>query len=193
MLLIRNIESRRIDVKRVRVFHDELAHAQQSRLRTRFVAELRLNLIPNLRQLLVAAQFLARDVGHDLFVGHAETEIRAFAILEAKHVLAHHAPAPACLPNLSRIQCRQIKFLADLVHFFADDAHDLLGRAIAQEEEGIDSGAELTNVSGADEEFVACDFGVCGSLAESRDEELRPTMHEFGFQSSRKFERESFL
>ena len=41
-------------------------------LRTRLVAKLGLNLVPDLRKLLVAAQFLAGDIGHDLFVGHAQ-------------------------------------------------------------------------------------------------------------------------
>ncbi len=37
--------------------HDELPHAKQARFRTRLIAEFRLNLIPDLGQVLVAAQF----------------------------------------------------------------------------------------------------------------------------------------
>ena len=99
VLEVGNVEPRGINVERVRVLHDELAHPQQARLGTRLVAELGLNLIPDLRQLLVAAQLLARDVGHDFFVGHAQTKVGALAILEAKHVLAHHRPAPALFGN----------------------------------------------------------------------------------------------
>jgi hypothetical protein len=39
--------------------------------------------------------------------------------------------------------------------------------------------AELANIPGAEQEFVACDLGVGRSLAEGGNEELRPTMHEF--------------
>ena len=83
--------------------------------------------------MLIAAQLLARDVGHDLFMREAQTQIGALAVLEAKHVVAHHRPAAAGLPNLARIQRRQIELLANLVHLFADNAHDLLRRAIAHE------------------------------------------------------------
>ena len=55
------VEPRRVDVEGIAVLHDELAHAQQSRLGPRLVAKLGLDLVPDLRQLLVAAQFAARD------------------------------------------------------------------------------------------------------------------------------------
>src|SRR5208282_5786857 len=119
----------------------------------------------------------------DFFVGHAQTEVGALAILEAKHVFAHHSPAPALLPEIAWMQRGQVELLADLVHLLADDAHDLLGRTIAHEQKRIDPGAQLTDVSSADQQFVACDFGVSRSLAKSRDEELRPAVHGYGFQS----------
>ena len=81
MLLVGNVEPGRIDVERIRVLHDELPHAQQAGPRPRLVAELGLNLVPDLGKLLVAAQFLARDVGHDFLVGHAQRQLGAFAIL----------------------------------------------------------------------------------------------------------------
>ena len=84
MLGVGSVESGSIDVERVRILHDELPHPQQPRLGTRLVAKLSLNLIPDLRQLLVAAQLLARDIGHDFFVGKAQAKIGALAVLEAK-------------------------------------------------------------------------------------------------------------
>src|SRR5208283_5216329 len=169
--------------ERIRVFHDELTHPQQARLGARLVAELGLNLIPDLRQLLLAAQLLARDVGHDFFMSHAQTKIGALAILEAKHVFAHRRPASARLPNFARIQRRQVEFLADLVHLLADDAHDLLGGAVAQEQKRVDAGAQLTDVSSADQQLVASDFGISRSLAKSRNKKLRPAVHDYVFQA----------
>ena len=45
--------------------------AQQARLGARFVAKLLLDLIPDLRQLLVRPQLAAGNVCHFLFVGHS--------------------------------------------------------------------------------------------------------------------------
>ena len=81
------------------------------------------------------------------------------------------------------MQRGQVELLPDLVHFLADDAHDPLGRAIAEEQEGVDASAQLTDVSSADEQLVTCDFGIGRSLAKSGDEELRPAVHDYGFQS----------
>src|SRR2546423_1227996 len=49
-----------INVERVSVLHDEGAQAHQARLWPRLVAKLDLNLIPNLRQLLVRTDFITR-------------------------------------------------------------------------------------------------------------------------------------
>ena len=171
------VEARLVDVKGVAVLHDELAHAQQARLGPRLVAELGLNLVPDLRQLLVAAQFAARDRGHDLFVRHAQAQVRALAVFQAEHVFAHGRPAAALLPRLARHNPRQVELLRDLVHLVAHNGDDLVQRALAQEEVVIDSGAELADVAGAEKKLVAGHFGVCRSLAQCRNKELRPTMH----------------
>ena len=91
-----------------------------------FVAKLGLDLIPDLRQLLVTAQFFARDVGHDFFMSHAEAQVGALAVFEPEHVVAHDRPAAAGLPHLTRMQRGQKEFLPDLVHLLADDGHDLV-------------------------------------------------------------------
>ena len=84
----------------------ELADAQQAGLGAGLVAELGLDLVPDLGQLLVAAQLVAGDGGHDLFVGHAEAELGALAVLEAEHVVAHAGPAAGLLPDLARVAGR---------------------------------------------------------------------------------------
>jgi len=64
------------------------------------------------------------------------------------------------------------ELLTDAVHLFAHDGGDLVDGAVAEWQVAIDSGAELADVTGAEEELVAGDFGVCGCFAEGRDEEL---------------------
>jgi hypothetical protein len=72
MLLIAGVQPGGVEIERVSVFHQELAHPQQARLRPRLIAKLGLDLIPDLRQLFVAAQLLARNLRHHFFVGHAQ-------------------------------------------------------------------------------------------------------------------------
>jgi hypothetical protein len=166
------VEAGFVDVEGVSVLHGELADAQQAGFGAGLVAELGLDLVPDLRKLLVAAQLAARDGGHDLFVGHAEAEIGALAVLEAKHGVAHDGPAAGLLPRLARQEGGEKELLADGVHLFADDGDDLVERSLAEEEVVIDARAELADVAGAKEELVAGHFGVCRGLAKSGDEEL---------------------
>ena len=101
MLVVREVKAGLVDVEGVGVLHDELADAQEAGPGARFVAELGLDLVPDLRELFVAAELVAGDGGHDLFVGHAEAEVCAFAVLEAEHVVAHDDPAAGLLPQLA--------------------------------------------------------------------------------------------
>ena len=179
------VQSRFVDVEGVAVLHEELAYAQQAGFRAGLVAELGLDLIPDLRQLLVGTQLVARDGGHDLFVSHAEGELGAFAIGEAKHVLAHAGPASGLFPKLARVQRGEQELLRDGVHFFADDGDDLVDRTLAEEEIRVDAGAELAHIAGAQKQLVACDFGVGGRFTECGNEKFRPAVHAcLGFRSS---------
>ena len=59
MLLIGSIQAGLIDIEGIRILHQKLPHAQQPRFRTRLISELGLDLIPDLRKLLVAPNFAA--------------------------------------------------------------------------------------------------------------------------------------
>jgi hypothetical protein len=76
------------------------------------------------------------------------------------------------LPRLAGQKGREKELLADGVHLFTNDGDDLVERPLAEEEVVIDASAELADVTGAKEEFVAGHFGVCRGLAKSGDEEL---------------------
>ena len=68
----------------------------------------------------------------------------AFAILEAKHLVADRVPASRFLPEFGRMQRRQIKLLAaDAVHLFAQNLHDLQSDALAQRQIRIDSRGQV--------------------------------------------------
>src|SRR5215831_1632310 len=97
VLLVRDIEPRGMEIEGIRVLHDELPHPKKSAFRTGLVAELGLNLIPDLRQLLVAAQ-LVRDRSHDFLVSHGQAEVAASAVAQPEQIIAHGGPASGLLP-----------------------------------------------------------------------------------------------
>ena len=70
------------------------------------------------------------------------------------------------------MQGRQVEFLADFVHFFADNGDDLVKRALAEEQIGVNAGRQLADVTRPHQEFMACDFGVGRGLAKGGDKEL---------------------
>ncbi len=114
MLFVSRIKTGRVDIEGVGIFHDELPHAQQSGLGTRLIAKLGLYLIPDLRQLLIAAQLTARNRGHYFFVRHAQTEIAVEAVFEAEHVRSHHVPAAGSSiswPPIASISSRTIAMI----------------------------------------------------------------------------------
>jgi hypothetical protein len=81
------------------------------------------------------------------------------------------------LPELARVERGQQELLADLVHLLAHDGDDLVQRALAEKEIVVNARAQLADIAGAEQEFVAGDLGVRRSLAEGRNKEFRPTMH----------------
>ena len=139
----------------VGVLHDELAHAQQARLRPRLVAELALELEPDLGELLVGPH-LAREVGEDLFVGHTQAHVGAAPVLQAEQLVAHGVPATAALPQFRRMQARQLELLrADLLQLVADDARDLAAHPLTERQQRVAAGHQLTDQARAHEQLVA--------------------------------------
>src|SRR5438270_5921706 len=124
VLLIRNLQPISVDVEGIGVLHKELAHPQQACFWPRLVTKFGLNLVPDLRQLLVAAQFFAGNLGHDLFRCHAETKVGSFTVLEAEKIVTHQGPSATGLPNLARLQRRKMELLSDLVHLLAYYGND---------------------------------------------------------------------
>src|SRR5450756_2741941 len=89
-----DVYKRQADVEAVRILHDELAGAQHAALGPRLVTLLGLDVVPELRQLLVAVHLARGQPGDDLFVGHGQGHIGALAVLEAEELAADGVPAP---------------------------------------------------------------------------------------------------
>ena len=69
-------------MKRVGVFHDELATAHDTEAWPYFITELGLYLVVIHRQLFVAAQITARDVGNDFLVSRPHAVVALVAIFK---------------------------------------------------------------------------------------------------------------
>ena len=173
--LVSRVEARLVNVERVGVLHPELARSEHARPGACFVALLRLDLVPHLRQLAIRADVLGGQPGHDLLVRHSEAHVAAVAVLEPEHLVLDVVPAARLLPELRRVEHRHRDLLAaDRVHLLPDDGIHLVDRALAERQVDVDPRRELANETGADHEPVAGRLGVRGILSEGRDERRAP-------------------
>ena len=90
----------RVAVKAVGVFHDEFTTTHQAKARPAFITKLGLNLVKIFGQLLVAAQFLASNVGHHLFAGGLHHKIAPMSIFDAQQLRPHLVKTSRLLPKL---------------------------------------------------------------------------------------------
>ncbi len=162
-------------VEGVGVLHDELLRAHEAEARTRLVAELRLDLVHDHRQLAVGADDGLDDVGHLLLGRRAEREVMLRAVLELEHVGAHSLPAPGGLPQLGWLEDRHEQLLsAGAVHLLAHDRLDLAQGAHAERQEREQSGCRLLDERRPHEQLVRVDFGVPRVFPEGLYHHLRP-------------------
>ena len=175
------VEAGLVEVEGVGVLHREFAHAQEPALRARLVAELRLELVPDLRKRLVRAQ-LRRVIGEDLLVGHAEGQVRELAVLQPEHLFTHALPAPRLLPDLLRMHAGKPELLGtDPIHLVADDLLDLAQRPEAERRQRIMPRHQLADQTSADQELVGDGLGVRRIVSQSRNESARPA-HGISFE-----------
>src|SRR5207245_9215591 len=73
-----------LDVEAIRTLHHDLADTEKPRARSRLVATFRLEVIDDLRHLLVALDLLHRMEMHELLVRVAHHELAAVVVLRAE-------------------------------------------------------------------------------------------------------------
>ena len=174
MRLEGHVEALFVNVHGVGVLHGELTHPKQSALGSRLIPELALELVPDLGEFLVGAQF-ASEMRKDFLVGHAQTHLGPTTVFELKHLTAHLGPAPAALPDFARMQGGQAEFLGtDPVHLLADNSLDLVQNTMAQGKQRIDPRHELTHETCAHQEFMALRLGIGRVVTQGGNEGLRP-------------------
>ncbi len=154
-------------VEAVGILHQEFADADKAAAGTSFVTVLGLELVEHHRQLLVAVEHVAHEVGHGFFVGHGEHHVVVVAVLEAEQFFANGLVTARFAPEFGSLHHRQIDLdTADLVHFFADDVHDLLDHAETHRHHGVDTGRDGLDVAAAHEEDVGGHGGIARRFAE---------------------------
>ena len=154
----------------VGVLHHELARAHHAEARADLVAELGLDLVEVDRQLAVALELAARDVGDDLLVGGPEHHVAVVAVLEPQQLRPELVPAPGLDPELRRLRDRHRDLEgAGPVHLLADHALDLAQHAQAHGQPGVEAAREAPDEAGAQHQPVAHDLGVGRDFLEALD------------------------
>ena len=162
-----------VGVERIGVLHHEFARAHHPEARAHLVAELGLDLVEIDRQLAVAADFAARDVGDDLLVGRAETEIVAVPVLDFQHLRAEHRPAPGLVPQLGGLHGgHQELDTAAPVHFLAHDVFHLAQHAQTERHPGIQAAGQFSDIAGAQHQLMAGQFRLGWGFFQGGDKKL---------------------
>ncbi|MCY1404513.1 hypothetical protein D9M71_197220 [compost metagenome] len=163
-------------VEGIGILHHELASAHQAEARTDLVTELGLDLVEVDRQLFVAVQLIARQVGDDFFVGRTDAELALMAILQAQQFRTVLLPAAGLLPQFGGLHGGHQYFQRTSgVHFFADHRLDLAQHTQAHWQPGVEAGGELADHAGAQQQLVADHHGIGGGFLEGRQQVLTGT------------------
>ena len=84
-----------------------------------------LDVVKVFRQLFVAVDFFAHDVGDDFLAGRAHAEIAVMTVFQAQQFFTVKFPAAGFLPQLGRLHHRHQQLHAACArHFFAHDVFD---------------------------------------------------------------------
>ena len=163
---------RRVDVEieGVIVLHQEFPAAHHAKPRPHLVAKLPLNLIQVLRQIAVAPDRLAEDVGDHFLVGRAEQHVAVVPVGDAQHLTAIVLVASAFAPKVGRLDRRHQHFLAaGRVHFLAHDVLNAFQHAIAERQPTINAGARLPYHAGAQHQPMRDDLSLARIFLECRE------------------------
>ena len=124
--IIGNVESALIDIEAISVLHVELAHTNQTAAWSRLIAELRLNLVDDEREVAVAVDVRLDHVGQKLFVRGREHKRALSAIVQPEEFAAHCLASTGLVPEFERLQRGHHYFLSTgSVHLLADNLLNL--------------------------------------------------------------------
>ena len=161
----------RRQVERIGVLHQELAAAHHAEARADLVAELPLDVVEVLRQVLVALDAVAEDRGDDLLRRRPEQHLALVPVLDAQHLLAVGLVAAGLAPQVGRLDGRHQQLDgAGAVLLLAHDILDLAQHLEAERQPRIDAGRGLLDHAGAQHQLVRDDLRLLRRLAQHGQE-----------------------
>ena len=164
-----------VEIERVVVLHQELAAAHHAEARPDLVAELPLDLVEVDRQIAVALDAAAEDVGHDLLVGRAVQHRPLVAVGDAQHLLAVILVAAALLPQLGRLDRRHQDLVgAGGIHLLAHDLLDPAEHAQPERQPAVDARRALPDHPGAQHQLMRDDLRIRRGFLEQGQEVSGP-------------------
>jgi hypothetical protein len=168
-------------VQGVAVQHGEFADPDQPGPWAGIVAPLGLDMVEQLGQLAVGADFVPHQVRNHFLVGHGQDHIVSGLVLKAAHFSAHLEPAPGFLPDIGRVDHRHGDLLpANCVQLLAQDRLDPIHRPAGQRQVGEQAGCQLADKTSPQQELVAGGFCLHRIFPQSLGEQVR---HAHGFFS----------
>ena len=148
-----------VQVEGIAVLHQELPPAHHAEAGPGLIAELPLDMIQDLRQLAVAADRLAQQVGDQQLVGGAVDQVPVVPVLEAQHLRAVGVVAPGGAPQVGGLQRGHQQFLrADAVLLFPHHLRDVAQHAPACRKPRVDARRHLTHQPGPQHEPMRGDL-----------------------------------
>ena len=152
-------------VEGIGVFHNEFTRAHHAETRTGFITEFGLNLVQVQRQLTVAADVVAGQVGNHFFMGRANAEITVVAVFYAQQFATVLEPAAGFFPQLGRLHGGHQHFLsAGFVHFFAHNGFYFAQGTQAQRHPGVQASGQFADHAGTHHQLVADHHGIGGGF-----------------------------
>jgi hypothetical protein len=106
-------------------------------------------------------------------VRHAQHHVRALAVLQPEHDVAHRGQAAALLPDLGGLHHGQQELLRpDRVHFLPDHVHDLGADTDAERQQRVMPGHQRADEASPEEQPVAGRVRIGRVLTQCRDVQL---------------------
>ena len=163
-----------VDVEAIGVLHEELPPAHDAEPGALLIPELPLDVIEDLRQVLVGPDRGTDDLGDHLLVGGAVEHLPLMSVLDAQHLLAVIVVTAALPPQVGQLERGHEQLhRPGAIHLLADDLLDLLQNAKAQRQPGIDPCGLLADHAGPQHEPVRDDLRLRGVFLQDGQKKAR--------------------